>query len=128
MNKKIRKIVCFIMLFLLMAVSIKIDTKAAGGLSIYASASEVSNGGTFTVTVKAASNYFVSNIGLSVSGGTVVSGLGQTSLDRGESTTAKIKLTGQTCTVSVSGQGANYDTETEEAASASVSVKQKVSW
>ena len=126
MNKKIRKIVCFIMLFLLMAVSIKIDTKAAGGLSIYASASEVSNGGTFTVTVKAASNYFVSNIGLSVSGGTVVSGLGQTSLDRGESTTAKIKLTGQTCTVSVSGQGANYDTETEEAASASVSVKQKV--
>lgn len=126
MNKKIRKIVCFIMLFLLMAVSVKIDTKAAGGLSIYASASEVSNGGTFTVTVKAASNYFVSNIGLSVSGGTVVSGLGQTSLDRGESTTAKIKLTGQTCTVSVSGQGANYDTETEEAASASVSVKQKV--
>ena len=62
MNKKIRKIVCFIMLFLLMAVSIKIDTQAAGGLSIYASASEVSNGGTFTVTVKAASNYFVSNI------------------------------------------------------------------
>ena len=126
MNKKIRKISCFIMLFLLMAVSVKIDTEAAGGLSISASASQVSNGGTFTVTVKAAGNYFVSNVNLSVSGGTVVSGLGQTSLDRGESTTAKIKLTGQTCTVSVSGQGANYDTETEEAASASVSVKQKV--
>lgn len=126
MNKKVNKALCLIMLFLLIAVSIKIDTKAAGGLSIYASASQVSNGGTFTVTVQAASNYFVSNIGLSVSGGTVVSGLGQTSLDRGESTTAKIKLTGETCTVSVSGQGANYDTETEETASASVSVKQKV--
>lgn len=126
MNKKINKVLCFIMLFLLIAVGIKIETKAAGGLSIYASASQVSNGGTFTVTVKAAGNYFVSNIGLSVSGGTVVSGLGQTSLDRGESTTAKIKLTGETCTVSVSGQGANYDTETEETASASVSVKQKV--
>lgn len=126
MNKKVNKILCFIAVFLLMAVSIKIDTKAAGGLSIYASASQVSNGGTFTVTVKAASNYFVSNISLSVSGGTIVSGLGQTSLDRGESTTAKIQLTGQTCTVSVSGQGANYDTETEETASASVSVTQKV--
>lgn len=126
MNKKVNKALCLIMLFLLIAASIKIDTKAAGGLSIYASASQVSNGGTFTVTVQAASNYFVSNIGLSVSGGTVVSGLGQTSLDRGESTTAKIKLTGETCTVSVSGQGANYDTETEETASASVSVKQKV--
>ena len=49
MNKKIRKISCFIMLFLLMAVSVKIDTEAAGGLSISASASQVSNGGTFTV-------------------------------------------------------------------------------
>lgn len=101
------------------------DTNAAGGLSISASASQVSEGGTFTVTVRAAGNYFVSNISMNVSGGTVVSGLGKTSLDKGESTTAKIKLTSDKCTVSVNGTGANYDTETEGAASASVSVKKK---
>ena len=125
MNKKITKIFCFLMLFMLLLGGVKIDTQAAGGLSISASASQVSEGGTFTVTVKAAGNYFVSNKSLNVSGGTTVSGLGKTSLDKGESTSAKIKLTGEKCVVSVSGVGANYDTETEEAASASVSVKKK---
>ena len=104
----------------------KMDARAAGGLTISASASQVNAGATFTVTVKAESNYFVSNVALSVSGGTVVSGLGATSLDRGESAKATIKLTGETCTVSVSGIGANYDTVTEGPASASVSVKKKV--
>lgn len=125
MSKQIKKTLCFLVVFALMLVNVKIDTEAAGGLSISASASTVSEGGTFTVTVKAASNYFVSNISLSVSGGTVVSGLGKTSLDKGESTSAKIKLTGEKCVVSVSGVGANYDTESEGTASASVSVKKK---
>ena len=125
MNKKITKTLCFLMLFVLLLGGIKIDTNAAGGLSISASASQVSEGGTFTVTVKAAGNYFISNISMSVSGGTVVSRLGKTSLDKGESTSAKIKLTGEKCVVSVSGVGANYDTESEGTASASVSVKKK---
>ena len=55
-----------------------------------------------------------------------MSGIGATSLDKGESTSATIKLTGENCVVSVSGVGANYDTETEETASASVTVKKKV--
>jgi len=125
MNKKRTKILGFLILFMLLIGSVKIDTNAAGGLSISASASQVSEGGTFTVTVKAASNYFVSNISLNVSGGTVVSGLGKVSLDKGETTSAKIKLTSEKCVVSVSGVGANYDTVTEGTASASVSVKKK---
>lgn len=125
MNKTIRKILCLAILFVLTLSSVKLDTNAAGGLSISASASQVSEGGTFTVTVRTAGNYFVSNISMSVSGGTVVSGLGKTSLDKGESTSAKIKLTSDKCVVSVSGTGANYDTETEGPASASVSVKKK---
>ena len=125
MNKAIKRVLFFLILFVLTLGSAKIDTNAAGGLSISASASQVTAGGTFTVTVRAASNYFVSNISMRVEGGTVVSGLGKTSLDKGESTTAKIKLTSDKCTVSVNGTGANYDTETEGAASASVSVKKK---
>lgn len=125
MNKKLTKIFSFFILFILLIASVTLDTNAAGGLSISASASQVTEGGTFTVTVKAASNYFVSNISLNVSGGTVVSGLGKVSLDKGETTSAKIKLTGETCVVSVTGVGANYDTVTEGAASASVSVKKK---
>lgn len=127
MKKIFKKILYIFVALMLMTVSVKMDTQAAGGLSISASATQVSSGGTFTVTVKAASNYFVADIKLSVTGGTVVSGLGNTSLDKGEATSAKIKLTGDTCTVSVSGVGANYDTETEETASASVTVKKKVS-
>lgn len=126
MRKRIAKLLCFIMLSMLVATNIKMDTQAAGGLSIYASSSQVGAGETFTVTVKAAGNYFVSNVALSVSGGTVVSGLGATSLDKGESARATIRLTGETCTVSASGTGANYDTVTEGPASASVSVKKKV--
>ncbi len=115
-----------LMLALALLVSIfRVDTMAAGGLSISSSASSVSEGGTFTVTVKAANDYFVAGINLSVSGGSVVSGLGKSSLDSGESTTAKIKLTGNSCTVSVSGTAANYTTETEGSASASVTVKKK---
>ncbi len=125
MNKTIKRVVCCLIVFVLTLGSVKMDTNAAGGLSISASASQVSAGGTFTVTVRAASNYFVSNISMRVEGGTVVSGLGKTSLDKGESTTAKIKLTSDKCTISVNGTGANYDTETEGAASASVSVKKK---
>lgn len=125
MNKTIKRVVCCLIVFVLALGSVKMDTNAAGGLSISASASQVSAGGTFTVTVRAASNYFVSNISMRVEGGTVVSGLGKTSLDKGESTTAKIKLTSDKCTISVNGTGANYDTETEGAASASVSVKKK---
>lgn len=126
MNKKITKILSFLILFALLFGGFKMHTHAAGGLSISASAKEVSAGGTFTVTVKAAGNYFVSKISLNVSGGEVVSGLGAKSLDKGESASAKIKLTGDNCVVSVSGEGANYDTMTEERASASVSVKKKV--
>ena len=125
MSKTIKRVFCFLIAFVLMLGSAKLDTNAAGGLSISASASQVSEGGTFTVTVKAAGNYFVSNISMSVSGGTVVSNLGKSSLDKGESTSAKIKLTSDKCVVSVSGVGANYDTETEGPASASVSVKKK---
>ena len=125
MGKKLKRLFMFVLTFAMLTVSMKFDVQAAGGLSISASASEVSEGDTFTVTVKGASNYFIANISLSVSGGSVVSGLGDTSLDKGESTSAKIKLTGDTCTVSVSGVGANYDTETEGTASASVSVKKK---
>lgn len=125
MNKKRTKILSFLILFMLLIGIVKMDTNAAGGLSISASASQVSEGGTFTVTVKAASNYFVSNISLNVSGGTVVSGLGKVSLDKGETTSAKIKLTSEKCVVSVTGVGANYDTVTEGTASASVSVKKK---
>ena len=127
MNKIIKKILCLLITCMLIMLNAGIETRAAGGLSISASATQVSSGETFTVTVKAASNYFVSGIKLSVSGGTVVSGLSKTSLDRGETTSAKIKLTGDTCVVSVSGDGANYDTETEGNASASVTVKKKVS-
>lgn len=125
MYKVIKKVSCFLMMFMLILGSVKLNTNAAGGLSISASTTQVSEGSTFTVTVRAASNYFVSNISMNVSGGTVVTGLGKTSLDKGESTTAKIKLTSDKCVVSVSGTGANYDTETEGAASASVSVKKK---
>jgi len=125
MNKTIKSVLCFLILFVLTLGSTKLDTNAAGGLSISASTSQVSAGGTFTVTVRAARNYFVSNISMRVVGGTVVSGLGKTSLDKGESTSAKIKLTSDQCVVSVNGVGANYDTETEGAASASVSVKKK---
>lgn len=125
MNKTIKRVLCFLILFVLTLGSVKMDTNAAGGLSISASASQVTVGGTFTVTVRAAGNYFVSNISMRVSGGTVVSGLGKTSLDKGESTSAKIKLTSDKCVVSVSGTGANYDTETEGSASASVTVKKK---
>lgn len=125
MNKKRTKILSFLILFMLLIGIVKMDTNAAGGLSISASASQVSEGGTFTVTVKAASNYFVSNISLNVSGGTVVSRLGKVSLDKGETTSAKIKLTSEKCVVSVTGVGANYDTVTEGTASASVSVKKK---
>ena len=125
MNKTIKRVLCFLIAFVLTLGSVKLDTNAAGGLSISASASQVNAGGTFTVTVRAASNYFVSNISMRVEGGTVVSGLGKTSLDKGESTSAKIKLTSDKCVVSVSGTGANYDTETEGPASASVSVKKK---
>lgn len=126
MNKKIRKILPLFIAFIFILGSVKIDVKAAGGLSISANASTVSEGETFTVTVKAAGNYFVSNVSLNVSGGTLVSGLGVTSLDKGESAKAKIKLTAEKCVVTVTGVGANYDTETEEAAKASVSVKKKV--
>lgn len=125
MNKTIKRVLCFLIAFVLTLGSVRLDTNAAGGLSISASASQVNAGGTFTVTVRAASNYFVSNISMRVEGGTVVSGLGKTSLDKGESTSAKIKLTSDKCVVSVSGTGANYDTETEGPASASVSVKKK---
>ncbi|MBQ4283669.1 MAG: hypothetical protein IJB96_07075, partial [Lachnospira sp.] len=81
MNKTIKRFLCFFILFVLTLSSVKLDANAAGGLSISANASQVSSGGTFTVTVKAASNYFVSNISMTVSGGTVVSKLSKTSLD-----------------------------------------------
>ncbi len=126
MNKKLTKILSFLIVFALLFSGVKMDTQAAGGLSISASAKEVSAGGTFTVTVKAAGNYFVSKLSLKVTGGDIVSNLGARSLDKGETTSAKIKLTGDNCVVSVTGEGANYDTMTEEAASASVSVKKKV--
>ena len=125
MIKKIKKILCLFILFAVILTNLEIHTKAAGGLSIWASASEVANGSTFSVTVQGASNYFISNLKLSVSGGTVVSGITKTSLDKGETTTATIKLNGDACVVSVSGVGANYTTETEGLASASVTVRKK---
>ena len=126
MNNKTTKTLCFLMLFILLTTGVKIDTHAAGGLRISASASQVSVGSTFTVTVKPESNYYVGDIKLNVSGGTIVSGLGKVSLDRGESASAKIKLTGDACVVTVTGTGANYGPPpTEGPASASVSVKKK---
>mgnify|MGYP003296073440 CR=1 FL=1 len=62
MNKTLKKILCLLITCVLMTINVGIETKAAGGLSISASATQVSSGGTFTVTVKAASNYFVSGI------------------------------------------------------------------
>lgn len=126
MNKKIKSVFLSLLLLVFGICVVKLDTRAAGGLSISSNASQVTEGGTFTVTVKSSGNYFVSNISLSVSGGSVVSNLGKSSLDKGESTSAKIKLTGEKCVVSVKGVGASYDTETEGAASASVTVKKKV--
>ena len=73
MKKNRKKILYIFIALIFMTMSVKMDTQAAGGLSISASASQVSSGGTFTVTVKAASNYFVADIKLSVTGGTVVS-------------------------------------------------------
>ncbi len=129
MNKMTKKILSSLILFVFLLGAVKFESEAAGGLSISASASQVSAGGTFTVTVKGASNYFVADIKLSVSGGEVVSGLGQTSLDKGETTTAKIKLTGDVCVVTVSSNDSvNYGPPpTEGSASASVTVKKKVS-
>lgn len=102
------------------------NSYATNGLSISASSKSVSEGSTFTVTVKASSSVFVEGLSLKCSGGTIVSSLGKSSLDKGETTTAKIKLTGDTCTVTVTGTSANYETETEASASASVTVTKKV--
>lgn len=124
--KKFFKILTGSLLSLLLIFSTFVENVyASNGLSISASSSSVKEGSTFTVTVKASSNVFVEGLSLSCSGGTVVSGLGKKSLDKGETTTAKIKLTGDSCTVSVSGTSANYDTETEASASASCTVKKK---
>lgn len=125
MNKKIRKIACIFTVFMLMFSCIAVDTNAAGGLSIWASAAEVANGGTFTVTVQGGSNYFVNELSLSVEGGIVISNLTKASLDKGETTTATIKLTGNVCKVTVKGTGACYSPVSEGPASASVSVRKK---
>jgi hypothetical protein len=71
MNKRMKKILCYIIVFLIAIGNVKLDVRAAGGLSISSSASEVTEGGTFTVTVKAAGNYFVSNI--SINGRLIIS-------------------------------------------------------
>ena len=125
MISKIKKLTAIVLTFMFVCSLISIDAFASGGLSISSSASKVEAGGTFTVTVKADSGYFVAGINLNVSGGSVVSGLGKTSLDNGESTSATIKLTGDRCKVSVSGTAANYATETEGTASSSVTVSKK---
>lgn len=125
MTRKSKKLTVILLAFVFMCSLISIDALAAGGLSMSSSASKVEAGGTFKVTVKADSDYFVAGISLNVSGGSVVSGLGKTSLDNGESTTATIKLTGDSCKVTVSGTAANYTTETEGPASASVTVTKK---
>ena len=52
MNKTIKRVLCFLIAFVLTLGSVKLDTNAAGGLSISASASQVNAGGTFTVTVR----------------------------------------------------------------------------
>lgn len=124
-NTILKKITCYGLLLMIMSLLLVRQTQAAGGLSISASSSAVSEGGTFTVTVKAGSDYFVAGLNLSVSGGTIVENLGRKSLDQGETTTARIKLTGDSCVVSVSGTAASYTTETEGSASASVTVKKK---
>ena len=80
MGKKIKRIYVFMLAVMLLVVSVKADIQAAGGLNISASAAEVSEGETFTVTVSASENYFVADISLSVSGGTVQSGLGKNPL------------------------------------------------
>ena len=125
MTKNIKKLTGMLLTFMFLCSLISIDAFAAGGLSMSSSASKVEEGGTFTVTVTADNDYFVAGINLNVSGGSVVSGLGKTSLDSGESTSATIKLTGESCKVSVSGTAANYTTETEGTASASVTVSKK---
>ena len=125
MIKYLRKV--FVSLFVVSMIfsSLTINTYANNGLTISASASTVAEGSTFTVTVEASSSVFIEGLKLSVTGGTVVTKLGQSSLDKGEKTTAKIKLTGDSCKVTVTGTSANYTTETESPASASVTVKKK---
>lgn len=127
MKKLINIVLTCVLTVSLLSVSFVSDTFAAGGLSITSSASSVSSGGTFTVTVKASNTVFVEGLKLTISSGsgTIVSGLGKSSLDKGESTSAKIKLTGDSVTVKVTGTSASYETETEQAASASVTVKKK---
>lgn len=129
MSKKVAKILFICTVFILIMGVTGIEANAAGGLSVSASATKVSGGGTFTVTVKAGSNYFVNDIKMNVSGGTIVSGLGVSSLDKGESATAKIKLTGDVCVVTVSSSDSvQYGPPpVEGTASASVTVKKKSS-
>lgn len=127
MNKKIRTIVCLLLVCVVMPFYAGTEAKAAGGLSISASATQVAEGETFTVTVQGGSNYFVAGIQLQVSGGSIVSNLGKKSLDKGETTSAQIKLTGDTCVVTVSSNDSVYygPPAVEETASASVTVKKK---
>ena len=100
-----------------------VPISAQNGCSISSSASTVSAGGTFTVTIKAGSNYFVENLKLSVTGGTIVTNINTKTLDKSETTTAKIKLTGDSCTVKITGTSVNYDNDDQElSASASVTV------
>lgn len=82
MNKKVKKIFSFFLALFLGISCFGVKSQAAGGISISASSSQVSENGTFTVTIRAAGNYFVSNVALNVSGGTIVSNVGATSLDK----------------------------------------------
>ena len=125
MIKNIKKLISSIFVVCMILSSLTINVFADNGLSISASASSVTSGSTFTVTIKASNNVFVEGLKLSVSGGSITTNLGKSSLDKGETTTAKIKLTGDTCTVTVTGNSANYTTETEAKATAKVTVKKK---
>lgn len=124
-NRILKIVICSFVVLAAMLSNVKISL-ASGGLSISSSVSKIEEGKTFTVTVKASNNVFVEGLSISCNGGTVVKGLGKKSLDKGESTTAMIKLTSDSVIVTVHGTSANYDTEAESFASDSCTVKEKI--
>lgn len=125
MKLSLRKTICSLLSFLFLLSSLILNVYADNGLSISSSASSVKEGAIFTVTVKASDSVFISDLSLTVTGGTVTSGLSRSSLDKGETATAKIKLTGSSCNVKITGTSANYQTETETTAVDSLTVKKK---
>lgn len=125
MKKRFKRKISILLAFIFSLSLCLTPVFANNGLSISANVSSVKVGETFTVTIKASQNVFIEGLKLTVSGGTITKNLSVSSLDKGDTTTAKIKLTGDSCTVKVTGTSANYETEKETSASASVKVTKK---